>query len=149
MVKNPPANAGDTRAAGSVTGSRRSPGEGNGKPLQYSHLETSMGRGAWRVTVHEVAELDVTEHTSRGHHQHPSGPAGLGLHACVQPAILLSTPTCRGFEDIVVSVDEETEPRPKAALNSLFLPGLCFISCWDKPLGTQGMSWRLNEGCFL
>ena len=92
------------------------------------------------MTVHEVAELDVTEHTSRGHHQHPSGPAGLGLHACGQPAILLSTPTCRGFEDIVVSVDEETEPRPKAALNSLFLPGLCFSlvfvssPAWISPL---------------
>ena len=39
MVKNPPANAGDIRAAGSVSGSGGSPGEGNGNPLQYSCLE--------------------------------------------------------------------------------------------------------------
>ena len=51
MVKNPPANAGDT---GSTAGSGRSLGEGNGNPLQYSCLENPMGRGAWRATVHGV-----------------------------------------------------------------------------------------------
>ena len=40
----------------------RSPGEGNGNPPQHSCLENSMGRGAWRATVHGVAELDMTEH---------------------------------------------------------------------------------------
>ena len=44
MVKNLPANAGDT---GSIPGSGRSPVEGNGKPLQYSCLENAMNRGAW------------------------------------------------------------------------------------------------------
>ena len=44
VVKNPPANAGDVR--GSIPGSRRSPGEENGNPLQYSCLENPMGRGA-------------------------------------------------------------------------------------------------------
>ena len=43
VVKNPPANAGD---AGSVPGSGRSPGEGNGNPLQYSCMENPMDRGA-------------------------------------------------------------------------------------------------------
>ena len=47
MVKNPPDNAGDVRDAGSIPGSGRSPGEGNGNPLQYSCLEDRMGRGAW------------------------------------------------------------------------------------------------------
>ena len=56
MVKNPPANAGDTRDMGSVPGSGRSPGEGNGYPLHYSCMEKSMDRGAWRATVHEVAK---------------------------------------------------------------------------------------------
>ena len=56
MVKNPPANAGDPRDAGSVLGSGRSPGGGNGNPLQYSCLGNSMGRGAWRATVHEVTK---------------------------------------------------------------------------------------------
>ena len=44
VVKNPPANAGDS---GSISGSRRSPGEGNSNPLQYSYLGNSMDRGAW------------------------------------------------------------------------------------------------------
>ena len=53
MVKNPPANAGDL---GSIPGSGRSPGEGNGYPLQYSCLENPMDGGAWQAVVHEVAK---------------------------------------------------------------------------------------------
>ena len=45
-------NVGDL---GSIPGSGRSPGEGNGNPLQYSCLENSMDRGAWRATLHGVA----------------------------------------------------------------------------------------------
>ena len=48
MVKNLPTNAGDL---GSIPGLGRSPGEGNGNPLQYSRLENPMDRGAWRATV--------------------------------------------------------------------------------------------------
>ena len=59
MVKNPPAVAGDV---GSIPGSGRSPGEGHGKPLQYSCLENPIDRGAWRATVLGVAESDMTEH---------------------------------------------------------------------------------------
>ena len=44
-------NAGEL---GSIPGSGRSPGEGNGNPLQYSCLENSMDRGAWQATVHGV-----------------------------------------------------------------------------------------------
>ena len=51
MVKNPPANAGDLS---SIPGSGRSPGEGNGNPLQYSCLENPMDGGAWQATVHGV-----------------------------------------------------------------------------------------------
>ena len=50
---NPSASAGD---AGSVPGLGRSPGEGNGNPLQYSCLENSMARGAWWATVHGVTQ---------------------------------------------------------------------------------------------
>ena len=46
-------NAGDL---GSIPGLGRSPGEGNGNPLQYSCLENPMDRGAWRATVHGVAK---------------------------------------------------------------------------------------------
>ena len=53
VVKNLPANAGDS---GSILGPGRSPGEGNGKPLQYSCLGNPMDRGAWCATVHGVAK---------------------------------------------------------------------------------------------
>ena len=56
MVKNLPANAGDARDAGSIPGSGRSPGEGNGNPLQYSCLGNPMDRGAWQATVHGVTK---------------------------------------------------------------------------------------------
>ena len=51
VVKNPPANTGDM---GSIPGSGRSPGEGNGNPLQYSCQGHPMDRGAWQATVHRV-----------------------------------------------------------------------------------------------
>ena len=56
MVKNLLANIRDTRDAGLIPGSGRSPGEGNGNPLQYSCLENPMDREAWQATVHGVAE---------------------------------------------------------------------------------------------
>ena len=56
MVKNPPASAGDVRDTGSIPGSGRSPGGGRSNPLQYSCLENSTDRGAWRATVHRVAK---------------------------------------------------------------------------------------------
>ena len=59
MVKNPPANAGDT---GLIPGPGRSPGEGNGNLFQYSCLENPKDRGAWWAIVHEVAkESDMTQ----------------------------------------------------------------------------------------
>ena len=56
MVKNLPANAGDVRDMGSVSGLGRYPGVGHGNPLQYSCLENPMDRGAWQATVHRVAQ---------------------------------------------------------------------------------------------
>ena len=56
MVKNLPVTTGDTRNVGLIPGMGRYPGEGNGNPLQYSCLENSMDRGAWKATVHGVAK---------------------------------------------------------------------------------------------
>ena len=53
VVRNLPANAGDMD---SIAGSGRSPGEGNGNPLQYSYLGNPTDRAAWRATVHGVAK---------------------------------------------------------------------------------------------
>ena len=55
VVKNQPASVGDVRDASSIRGSGRSPGEGNGHPLQYSCLENPMNRGAWQTIVYRVA----------------------------------------------------------------------------------------------
>ena len=55
-VKNPPASAGDIRDSGSVPGWGRSPGIGNGNPLQYLCLENTMNREAWKATVHGLAK---------------------------------------------------------------------------------------------
>ena len=55
-----PANTGDARGTGLIPGSGRSPGGGNSNPLQYSYLENPVDRGAWRATVHGVAESPNT-----------------------------------------------------------------------------------------
>ena len=53
----------ETRDLSSICGSGRSPGGGNGNPLQYSYLENPMDRGAWQATVPRVAESDTTKAT--------------------------------------------------------------------------------------
>ena len=64
LVKNLPANAGDTRVVGLIPGSERSHGVGNSNPLWYSCLEKSMHRRPWWATVHGgCKELDTTECT--------------------------------------------------------------------------------------
>ena len=65
MVKNLPANAGDLGDAGLIPGSGKSPGEGNGNPLQYSCLENPMDRGTWWAMVHGVAksQMQLSTHT--------------------------------------------------------------------------------------
>ena len=56
VVKNPPAHAGDAGDLGSIPGSGRSPGGGNGNALQDSCLENPVDRGAWQAKVHGVAK---------------------------------------------------------------------------------------------
>ena len=57
VVKNLPANAGNTRDMGSISGSGRFPGIRNVNPLQYACLENPMDRGDWQATIHGVAEV--------------------------------------------------------------------------------------------
>ena len=54
VVESQPVNAGNARDSGSIPGLGRSPGEGNGNPLQYSCLENPMDRGAWWAALHGV-----------------------------------------------------------------------------------------------
>ena len=61
VVKNLPANAGDTRDAGLIPESGRSPAVENGTPVQYSCLENSIGRGAWWATVHGDTKSQTRE----------------------------------------------------------------------------------------
>ena len=54
-----------------IPGSGRSPGEGNGNPLQYSCLENSMGRGTWKATVHGITkESDTTDRLNSNSSKH-------------------------------------------------------------------------------
>ena len=57
MVKNLPANEGDTGGMDAIPGLRRSPGGENGNPLQYYCLENPMDRGAWQATACSVAKI--------------------------------------------------------------------------------------------
>ena len=56
VVKHPPASAGDMRDMGSIPGSGRSPGGGNGNPLQYSCLGNPIDRGAWQALIHRMTK---------------------------------------------------------------------------------------------
>ena len=56
VLKNPPADEGDTGDTVSISGLERSPGGGNGNPLQYSCLENPMDRGVWWATIHGVSK---------------------------------------------------------------------------------------------
>ena len=60
MIKNPPANAGDARDRGSIPGSGRSHGEGNGNPLQYSCLESHGQRSLASYSPRGHKGLDTT-----------------------------------------------------------------------------------------
>ena len=65
VVKHLPASAEDARDVSSIPWLERSPGVGNGYRLQYSCLENSMGRGAWRSTVHGVEKSQIQLRASR------------------------------------------------------------------------------------
>ena len=63
VVKNLSAYEGNIREVGSIFGSGKFPGGGQGNPLQYSCLEKPIDKGAWQSKVHRVTESGMTEHT--------------------------------------------------------------------------------------
>ena len=79
VVRNQPTSAGDIRDTGSIPGSRRVPGGGNGNPLQYSCLENPMDREAWRAIVHGITE-SWTRLKWTGMHAHKLGLVLCHLH---------------------------------------------------------------------
>ena len=79
VVNNLSANAGDINDAGSIPGLGKSPGEGNGNPVQYSDLENPMEqRSLAGYTVHGIEESDTTKATSRTR-THTQEQGGLGI----------------------------------------------------------------------
>ena len=76
VVKNLLASAGN---AALISGLEKSPGEGNGNPLQYSCLGNPMDRGAWWAAAHGVSESDPTEHTCTLEKMPSSGKTSWGL----------------------------------------------------------------------
>ena len=80
VVKPLPASAGDARDAGSIPGSARPPGEGDGNPLQYSCLRYPLDRRAWRATVHRATESVTTEHVGTHDWGLSSSLLSLDLH---------------------------------------------------------------------
>ena len=66
MIKNLPTSSRDAADLGAIPGLGRSPGVGNGKPLQYSCLGNPMDREAWQATVHGVTKSDRTEYKHTG-----------------------------------------------------------------------------------
>ena len=73
VAKNTPASAGDLRGVSSIPGLGRSPGGGQGNPLQYSCLENPMDRGDWWVVVHGVTKSWTRPKQFSMH---------VGMHAC-------------------------------------------------------------------
>ena len=97
VVKNPPASAGDTRGAGSIPGSWRSPGGGSGNLPQYSYLENSRDRGVWRVTMGPQRVRHNWAHTHTHTHTH-IGTVSCQISISGWPCLFIAWKVCTAFE---------------------------------------------------
>ena len=127
VVKNLPTNAGDT---GSIPGLGRTPGGGNGNPLQYSCLENSMDRGAWQTTVPGVAkELDMTLWLNNN--------INYSNHAVHYSPIMAIVKTCLSYNWKLVTLDHLHPFHPLLPLHpylcnhkSDLVFWVCFVCFW-------------------
>ena len=120
MVKNPPANAGDSGDGGSIPGSGRSPGRGHSNPLQYSCLANPMDKGAWWAIVHSVTKSQTQLKQ-------------LSMHACMLSGITASSLT-HTYKDPPLATYSHSHkfPERKAWLSFgetwVFLVGFFFLA---------------------
>ena len=104
LVKNLPANAGDTEDAISIPRLGRSPGGGHSNPLQYSCLKNPMYRGAWQATAHRVTKswTQLKQHSM-------CGKAGRGTDILLQGvSVCLLT--------VINSIEPRVQHMPKLSL---------------------------------
>ena len=117
MVKNLPASAGDLKDEGWIPGLGRSPGRGQGGPLQYSCLENPMDRGAWWATAHMAAKSQTQLKRLKTHtHTHPhtyththTHTSGVHLDGQANPC---SGPTCAQMQKNSSRLGKEGEDVP-------------------------------------
>ena len=145
VVKNLPANTRNAKDAGSIPGSRRSPGGGNGYSLQYSCLENSMNRGAWWAAVDGVAKSQTR----------------LSAWAYTYSHTLVNCVTSKQDEEVQGSGkwSEVTCPRYQVRSGRPLVTSLCMTALWYQqtklplPLRREGHSslqggtvWRVKRG---
>ena len=142
VVKNPPASAGGVRDMGLITGSGRSPGGGNGNPLQYFYLGNPMDRGTWWTAVHGVSQ-SWTQLSMRTHaHAHT-----LALSLSQEAR---GTPPPSRMPDLVITISSFQEKHTLGKRWGFFSPAvLCISQPWFccfaiSPLPRVGVSSFLD-----
>ena len=114
VIKNPPVNAGDSGDVSSIPGSRKSPGEGNGNPLQYSCLENPRDGGAWWAAIYGVAQ-------SRTRLKQLSSSSSSKLILWVSQVVKNPPANARDLRDEVQSLGQEDPLEKGTATHSSIL----------------------------